>query len=197
MREERNPAMTQRPETMPETDAVALLLRQHEEIRTLFRRVEASRGERRAEEFDRLRRLLAVHETAEEQIVHPFVRHSGARGDRIVEARLKEEKEGKRMLRDLERMGTSDPSFPPMFARFRAAVLDHAEHEEREEFPELRRRGQAELRGMAAAIKAAEAMAPTHPHPGVESATSNILFGGFVSVADRMRDLLRRATRRR
>jgi hemerythrin superfamily protein len=197
MREERNPAMTQRPETMPETDAVALLLRQHEEIRTLFRRVEASKGERRAEEFDRLRRLLAVHETAEEQIVHPFVRHSGPRGDRIVEARLKEEKEGKRMLRDLERMGTSAPSFPPMFARFRAAILDHAEHEEREEFPELRRRGQAELRGMAAAIKAAEAMAPTHPHPGVESATRNILFGGVVSVADRMRDLLRRARGRR
>jgi hemerythrin superfamily protein len=196
MREERIPAMTQRPETMPETDAVALLLRQHEEIRSLFREVETGRGQRRAEAFERLRRLLAVHETAEEQIVHPLARHSGPRGDRIVDARLEEEKRGKQMLRELERMGTSDPSFPPMFARFRAAVLEHAEREEREEFPQLRKRGHAELRGMAAAIKAAEAMAPTHPHPGVESATSNMLFGAFVSVADRMRDLVRRAARR-
>jgi hemerythrin superfamily protein len=196
MREERIPAMTQRPETMPDTDAVALLIRQHDEIRSLSREVETGRGQRRAEAFERLRRLLAVHETAEEQIVHPFARHSGPRGDEIVDARLEEEKRGKQMLRALERMGTSDPSFPPMFARFRAAVLEHAEHEEREEFPELRKRGHAELRGMAAAIKAAEAMAPTHPHPGVESATSNMLFGAFVSVADRMRDLVRRAVPR-
>lgn len=183
--------MTQRPETMPETDAVGLLMRQHEEIRRLCRKVEANTGERRAGAFERLRRLLAVHETAEEQVVHPLVRRSVPLGDQIVDARLEEEKHGKQMLRELERMGTSDPSFTPMFARFRAAVLEHAEREEVEEFPALRRRGEAELRGLAVAIKAAEAMAPTHPHPGVESAVSNMLFGVFVSVADRIRDLLR------
>jgi hypothetical protein len=182
--------MTQRPQTMPETDAVGLLMRQHEEIRRLCQKVESNMGARRADAFDRLRRLLAAHETAEEQIVHPLVRRAVPDGDEIVDARLDEERRGKKMLRDLERMGPDDPSFTPMFARFRAAVLEHAEREEIEEFPALRRRGQAELRGLAAAIKAAEAMAPTHPHPGVESAVSNMLFGGFVSVADRIRDLL-------
>jgi hypothetical protein len=186
-----------RPETMPETDPVGLLIRQHEEIRRLFRKVEASTGARQEEAFDRLRRLLAVHETAEEQVVHPLIRRSVPYGDEIVDARLAEERKGKRMLRDLERMGTSDPSFTPMFARFRAAVLEHAEREELEEFPALRRRGQAELRGLAAAIKAAEAMAPTHPHPGVESATKNMIFGGFAAVTDRARDLLRWVTSRR
>jgi hemerythrin superfamily protein len=182
--------MTQRPQTMPETDAVGLLVRQHEEIRRLCRKVEANMGARRADAFDRLRRLLAAHETAEEQIVHPLVRRAVPHGDEIVDARLEEERRGKKMLRELERMGPYDPSFTPMFGRFRSAVLEHAEREELEEFPALRRRGQAELRGLAAAIKAAEAMAPTHPHPGVESAVSNLLFGGFVSVADRIRDLL-------
>jgi hypothetical protein len=91
-------------------------------------------------------------------------------------------------------MGTHDPSFPPMFARFRATVFEHAEREEQEEFPALSRRGHAELRGLAAAIKAAEAMAPTHPHPGVESAKSNLIFGVFVSVTDRARDLVRTLT---
>jgi hemerythrin superfamily protein len=185
--------MTQRPETMRETDGVDLLVRQHEEIRRLFRKVETNTGARQAEAFERLRRLLAVHETAEEQIVHPLVRRSLPYGDQIVDARLAEEKNGKRMLRDLERMGTASPSFTPMFARFRAAVLQHAEREEREEFPALRGRGQSELRGLAAAIKAAEAMAPTHPHPGVESAIKNMLFGALASVTDRARDLFRRA----
>jgi hemerythrin superfamily protein len=196
MRGERNAVMTQRPETMPETGAVALLMRQHEEIRRLCRRVESNTGVRREEAFERLRRLLAVHETAEEEFVHPLVRTSSARGDEIVDARLDEENHAKRMLRDLERMGTSDPSFPPMFARLRAAVLEHAEREEREEFPVLRQRGEAELRGLAAAIKAAEAMAPTHPHPGVESALANFIFGGFVAVTDRIRDLIGRRRRR-
>ncbi|GAA4488132.1 hemerythrin domain-containing protein [Actinoallomurus oryzae] len=187
--------MAERPETMPATNAVALLLRQHEEIRRLCRRVEANTGRRREEAFESLRRLLAVHETAEEQVVHPIVRRIAPNGDRIVDRLLEEEKRGKTMLRDLERMGTHDPSFPPMFARLRAEVLEHAEREEREEFPVLSRRGHAELRGLAAAIKAAEAMAPTHPHPGVESAKSNMIFGVFVSAADRARDLVRTLTR--
>jgi len=189
--------MTQRPETMPEAGAVALLMRQHEEIRGLCRKVESTTGERRADAFERLRRLLAVHETAEEEIIHPLVRNSIPRGDEIIDARLEEERRGKQMLRELERMGTANPSFTPMFARFRTAVLEHAEREETEEFPALRRRGEAELRGLAAALKAAEAVAPTHPHPGVESALSNMIFGGIVSVADRTRDLLRRLAGRR
>jgi hypothetical protein len=190
MRGERNPAMTQRPETLPETNAVALLLRQHEEIRRLCHQVETNTGRRREEAFEALRRLLAVHETAEEQVVHPLARRLVPRGDAVVDRRLEEEKQGKIMLRDLERMGTYDASFPPMFARFRTAVLKHAEREEREEFPALSRRGSAELRGLAAAIKAAEAVAPTHPHPGVESATRNLIFGAFAAVTDRTRDLV-------
>jgi hemerythrin superfamily protein len=187
--------MTQRPETMPQADAVALLIRQHDEIRMLCRKVEANTGARRAEAFERLRRMLAVHETAEEEVVHPLVRRTIPDGAEIVDARLAEEKRGKVMLRELERMGTADPSFPPMFARFRAAVLEHAEREEREEFPALRRRGAAELRGLAAAIKAAEAMAPTHPHPGTETMTKNLLLGPFAAFIDRTRDVLSRIRR--
>jgi hemerythrin superfamily protein len=188
--------MTQHPETMPDTDAVDLLVHQHDEIRRLLRTVETSTGVRREHAFDRLRRLLAVHETAEEEIVHPLARHAMPDGDQVVRTRLAEENRGKRLLRELERMGTSAPSFEPMFARFQHAVLEHAEREEREEFPALRARGPAELRGMAAAIKAAEALAPTHPHPGVESATVNLMIGFVVAAADRFRDLANRLLRR-
>lgn len=182
--------MSRRPETMPENDAVELLLRQHEEIRRLFTEVDRAKNEEREEAFERLCRYLAVHETAEEEIVHPLARRTIRDGDRVIDARLEEENEGKRVLAALEKMGTSAAGFAPLFAEFRKSVLEHAEHEEREEFAELRARGAAELRGMAVAIKAAEAMAPTHPHPGVESAAANVLAGTFAAAADRARDVV-------
>lgn len=185
--------MTKRAETMPETDAVELLIHQHEEIRRLLQEVDDKKGDQRAEAFERLRRLLAVHETAEEEVVHPVARRSLKNGDMVIDARLEEENEGKKMLQALEKMGPSTQGFDALFAEFRKAVLQHAEHEEREEFPELRTRSTQQLRVMAVAIKAAEATAPTHPHPGVETATKNMLVGPFAAVADRTRDVIRKA----
>jgi len=178
---------------MPETDAVDLLTRQHEEIRRLFREMDDKTGSERSETFGRLCRFLAVHETAEEEVVHPVARRSIADGDAVIDARLEEENASKKMLRALEKMGPSAQGFDALFAEFRQAVLEHAEHEEREEFPGLRAHGAAEMRVMAAAIKAAEATAPTHPHPGVETATANLVAGPFAAVADRARDVVRKA----
>jgi hemerythrin superfamily protein len=185
--------MTKRPETMPETDAVELLIHQHEEIRRLFQEVDKKKGDQRAEAFEQLCRLLAVHETAEEEVVHPVARRSLKNGGKVIDALLEEEKEGKTMLQALEKMGPSAQGFDALFAEFRKAVLEHAEHEEREEFPELRTHSSQELRVMSVAIKAAEATAPTHPHPGVETTTKHMLVGSFAAVADRTRDVVRKA----
>ena len=185
--------MTRRPETMSETDAVELLIHQHEEIRRLFQEVDKKKGAQRAEAFERLSRFLAVHETAEEEVVHPVARRSLDNGDKVIDARLEEENEGKKMLQALEKMGPSAQGFDVLFAEFRRAVLEHAEHEEREEFPELRTHSAAESKVMSAAIKAAEAIAPTHPHPGVETGTKNLLAGPFAAVADRTKDVVRKA----
>jgi hemerythrin superfamily protein len=185
--------MTKRVETMPEADAVELLLHQHEQIRGLLQEVDRTKGDRRVEAFERLRRLLAVHETAEEEIVHPVARRSLKNGHKVINARLEEENEGKKMLQALEKLGTSGQGFDALFAEFRKAVLEHAEREEREEFAELRTHSSGERRVMSAAIKAAEATAPTHPHPGVETATKNMLVGPFASVADRIRDVVGKA----
>lgn len=59
--------MTRGPETRAETDAVDLLIHQHKVIRRLVKQVDGKAGEARAEAFDRLRRFLAVHETAEKR----------------------------------------------------------------------------------------------------------------------------------
>ncbi|MEU4834842.1 hemerythrin domain-containing protein [Streptosporangium sp. NPDC023615] len=184
------------PELMGENDVVDLLVRQHAMIRDLFDEVEESpAGSRRAEEaFQRLVRLLAVHETAEEEIVHPYVRLVLDDGDEVVDDRLAEEREAKQLLADLERLGTGHPDFSGGLQVLRAAVLAHARAEERHEFSRLREHtGVAERRAMAAGVKAAEALAPTHPHPGTESALKNLLLGGPVALVDRTRDVIRQA----
>ncbi|ETK37491.1 hemerythrin domain-containing protein [Microbispora sp. ATCC PTA-5024] len=185
------------PELMKEPDVVDLLIHQHGLIRDLFDEVErAAPGERR-EPFRRLVRMLAVHETAEEEIVHPYARRRVDGGAGIVEDRLREEHEAKRLLALLDRQGVDHPDFMANLDLLRVAVLAHARAEERYEFSRLRAEATAaERRAMALGVRAAQAMAPTRPHPGVESATKNLLFGPPAAIVDRARDLIRRATGR-
>ena len=78
-----------------------------------------------------------------------------------------------------------------------AAVLTHARYEERYEFPQLRAKVPADrLRTAAQAVRAAEAVAPTRPHPSAQSATANVVVGPPLAVFDRARDLIRDAVRR-
>jgi hemerythrin superfamily protein len=129
-----------------------------------------------------------VHETAEEMVVHPQVRIV-AGGAAVADARVEEEREAKKVLAAVESLQPDDPAFPARFAELREAVLAHAEAEERDEFPLLA--AEKDLRTqqvMAKAVLAAEAIAPTHPHPRVNSATANIVVGPIASVVDRTRD---------
>ena len=90
-------------------------------------------------------------------------------------------------------MDPATPQFLTELDELRIAVLTHARAEERYEFQHIRDElGDARRRGLAAAVKIAEAIAPTHPHPGVESA-KNLLAGPAAAVADRIRDLIRAA----
>lgn len=177
-----------------ENDVVALLMRQHGDIRNLFDEVEAAVGEERRDAFRRLVRLLAVHETAEEEIVHPFARRSFSGGDQVVEDRLAEERAAKETLAALDALDTDDPEFMPRLLKLRDEVQEHARAEERYEFTHLRRSTDtAKLASMAEAVRAAEAMAPTRPHPGVESAAKNVALGPLAALMDRTKDAVRRA----
>ncbi|MFE7779092.1 hemerythrin domain-containing protein [Streptomyces sp. NPDC057445] len=175
-------------------DVVALLMRQHGDIRNLFDEVEAATGDERQTAFHRLVRLLAVHETAEEEVVHPFARTNISGGEQVVEDRLAEERQAKELLATLDDMETNDPTFMPRFLKLRADVQEHARAEERYEFTHIKRAaGAGTLAAMAKALKAAEAIAPTRPHPGVESAAENVALGPIAALVDRTRDAVRKA----
>lgn len=182
--------MVQSPE-----EVVAFLKAQHNLIEDMFDEVlHASEPQAREKPFIELRQLLAVHETAEEMLVHPRVRRELNEGDAIVDALLKEEHDAKEQLSKIEQIDITSQEFIDELTKLRDAVLEHAEQEERDEFPKLQRKlDVAELKRMGTAVRVAEAIAPTRPHPGVESAKLNLAVGPFASMLDRARDLIQQA----
>lgn len=178
----------------PEEDVVDLLLAQHAQIEQLFLLVIGSTGETRRDAFDDLVKLLAAHETAEEEVVHPLARNlPGGGGDAMVDERLDEERQAKETLQTLIAGGVDADGFDTGIILLRDAVLTHARYEERYEFTQLRQHVPAgRLRSLAAAVRAAEATAPTRPHPGAQSAKGNLAAGPALAVIDRIRDAVRK-----
>lgn len=181
---------------LPPPDIVDYLVDQHMQIRDLAYEVLRTGGDRRREAFTSLVSLLSVHETAEEEVVHPAARGALAALQPLVDARLTEEREAKEMLQRLEDLDVEDPEFEPLFQQLRTAVISHALYEQRYELSRLRQHlptaQRATMRGLAAA---AERTAPTHPHPSAQSATANMLVGPLASIVDRTRDAIRDAIR--
>ncbi|MFD9910001.1 hemerythrin domain-containing protein [Streptomyces sp. NPDC059063] len=176
-------------------DVVELLKEQHRAIRDLLDQVTATKGEERKESFQSLVRLLAVHETAEEEVVHPFARKNIDGGELLVADRVKEEEQAKKALTRLQELDPDSPEFLDQFAALRQDVLAHADAEERHEFAHFHRiADRSKLEVMATAVRAAEAVAPTRPHPGTDSALKNVAVGPLASIVDRTRDAIRKAT---
>jgi hemerythrin superfamily protein len=177
------------------TDLESAIRQDHELVGQLFSQLTTAKGDERSKTWDTIVRLLAVHETAEEMILHPTVRAAGEEANAAVQERLVEEDQAKKLLSDLEAMGPDAPDFPAKFDDFRRAVLAHADAEEREILPRLRDAAdQKRLEGLGTAFTAAKAMAPTHPHPhSPESAIGNIVVGPAVAIMDRTRDVIKAA----
>ena len=102
-----------------------------------------------------------------------------------------EENQAKRALDKLEALNVDSAEFATEFDLLEQNVLMHASAEETEEFDRLGEVfDQDRLESMRRAAEFAEKVAPTRPHPGVESATANMLLGPFASMLDRARDAL-------
>jgi hemerythrin superfamily protein len=185
-------AETQNQETQDIVDAV---LEDHERFRRLFADFEQATGGQRSELWQALVRGLAVHETAEEEIVHPQVRRWVDGGDDIVDERLAEEDAAKKELADLEKLGADDDEFESRVRAFMEKVFSHADAEEGEELPALRTAADDDTRRrMAKIYHMAKTVAPTHAHKmAPESATGNVLIGPVVALMDRVRDAIRDA----
>ncbi|OKK03647.1 MULTISPECIES: hemerythrin domain-containing protein [unclassified Streptomyces] len=182
---------------LPDDDVIGVLLRQHALIRDLFSEVKGAEGGRpKQEAFDALRALLAVHETAEEMILRPVATDTAGAAE--ADARNREEKAANQVLAELERMDVSSPEFDELLRRFEKDVIEHAEHEEKEEFPSvLQECPEAKRKRLGGQLQLVEKLAPTHPHPrAAGSPTAQWVVGPFASMLDRTRDALKHVTSR-
>ncbi len=178
---------------LPEGDVIRILLEQHARVRELFQDISSAEGEHKKHAFDELRAMLAVHETAEEMVLRPVSKE--AAGEAVVDARNHEEAEANKVLKALEDMDVDSPDFDARLAEFQKAVDEHAEKEESEEFPHILAKCDQEKRAtMGKQLKAAEGIAPTHPHPSTAGSTAaQFAVGPMASLVDRTRDAIKSA----
>jgi hemerythrin superfamily protein len=176
---------------LPEGDVIRVLLEQHARIRELFADVKSATGQHKQQAFDELRALLAVHETAEEMVLRPISERVA--GKAVVDARNAEEARANEVLAALEDLDVASPDFDEQLEDFRQAVLAHAKAEESEEFPAvLDGCDDTERLQLGRALQAAEAVAPTHPHPSTAGSTvKQWAVGPAASLVDRTRDAIR------
>lgn len=177
-------------------DVIDMLKQQHTQIRRAFRRA-ALPGPIRRRGFHDLMRLLAIHEAAEEAHVHPKARRALPGGKALAAARRREEKEAKKLLTRLYRIGPDGDGYLPALRELRRAVLAHAGREEREEFRALRRAvGSRRRRMLGLEVRVTQAIAPTRPHRFVNNEMTNKLATPLFGPIDRGRDLARRLVAR-
>src|SRR5689334_5322971 len=120
-------------------DAVDFLIEQHNQVKSLFEQIASATPANRRQPFEAVVRALAVHETAEEEVVWPVVRKRVPNGAELAKARMEEEDQAKKALSGLEKVDPGSDDFIPLFTRVAEMVLEHAQHEERDVFPQLRR----------------------------------------------------------
>ena len=120
---------------LPEGDIVRILLTQHAEVKDMLNQIEAASGAERKRLFTQLTTTLKAHETAEESVVRPVTKETAGEG--VVDARNAEESEADELIATLSDFDVDSATFDAQFAEFKQAVSDHAEAEEKEEFPTI------------------------------------------------------------
>ena len=89
--------------------------------------------------FAELYQLVNVHERGDLAVVHPAARRNSANGDTVAWACMTEGADIARAPAELHALGVEHATFDSKLAMVHQAIHDHTAHEERDEFPLLRR----------------------------------------------------------
>lgn len=134
------------------TNAIDLLKEDHDKVRDLFEKVKESEDSRHPSLFEKIKTELDVHTHIEETIFYPALL---AKGDKelvdIVREGIEEHRQAKMFLREIEALGDDSFKFEPKLKVLIEDVEHHADEEEAEMFPLVKRQFEAaELEAMAA-----------------------------------------------
>ncbi|WP_137122275.1 cytochrome P450 [Segeticoccus rhizosphaerae] len=160
-------------------DLVAAVTAQHGQIAQLISRTAQSEGETRREAFEALRRLMALHEAAEQATIHPLVTASNGEGSEVGQERVEEEDEASNLMERLESFDVTSYEFTIQVQLLEEAVTFHANAEETRELPRLRDAPEADLRRAIGALSTVEQLSS----PESEWSPGDRSFGAMVRSA--------------
>lgn len=142
-------------------DPFALLIQDHRKIMSILDEMAACPAEskiRRARLFLALKRKLAKHAMAEEDVVYPIVRNDSANGDERKHL-YDEHADMKIFLHDIESQLMNGEDWMASVGPLRELIRNHVDEEEKTIFPELRRElSKSELPKVSGQISREEAL---------------------------------------
>jgi hypothetical protein len=149
-------------------DVIAVIAPQHEHVKALLEAVREQTGHRRSVAFHTLRLTLALHETAEEQAIHPQALHQLGAHDRAANDRIAEEQTAGQTIGSLELVDVESDQFNSTFGHLAASVTAHAAAEEADEWPALRQiTDPAVINAMIEQMQAVTQLAGDPSAPGI------------------------------
>jgi len=142
--------------TTSRNDATALLMKDHKDVKALFRRyekmakAEADGGERQ-QLANQICQMLTVHTTIEEEIFYPAVREADVDEDLLDEAEV-EHASAKDLIGQIQSMSPEDDLYDAKVKVLGEYVNHHVEEEEGEMFPKARR-AKVDFEGLGQQLK--------------------------------------------
>lgn len=174
-------------------DVVDILTADHRDMLELIDQIENTKdpAERRSL-ADAVTAEVMRHSVAEELFVYPVMERELPNGAEEVEHDKQEHKELEVALKKLEGADAAGSEFMNLVGHLKKLLDHHADDEESDQFPKLRKHvSAAALKDLGSKVEAAKTIAPTRPHPGSpNSELFHMTIGPGVGMVDRLRDAL-------
>ena len=127
------------------SDATLLLMRDHAEVKKLFKQYEKladaeADGEERQALAEQICAMLTVHATVEEEIFYPAARDAEVESDLLDEAEV-EHASAKDLIAQIQGMGADDELYDAKVIVLGEYIDHHVQEEEGEMFPKCRKAG--------------------------------------------------------
>jgi hemerythrin superfamily protein len=138
-------------------DALELLKKDHQTVKSLFKKAEKTDGKALKEIFEEIKTELETHTRIEETIFYPAVAEHEELKDMVLES-IEEHKQVKTLLKEMENLTSDSEKFEPKLKVLMENVEHHAEEEEEEKmFPKVRKLFDSEeLQELGAKLEAAK-----------------------------------------
>lgn len=176
------------------TDLVSVITTDHREFEAVFKELESRNGspEHRRDLADHVIAGLVRHSVAEEMYMYPAAREHLSDGDEVADHELEEHAEAEKIMKDLDGVDATDPTFDELVGKLISEIRHHVEEEEGDLLPKLQQACSPEdLRDLGEKVLQAKKVAPTRPHPAApDKPPANKILGPGAGLVDRMRDAL-------